>query len=512
MSELDLGSNFLTGNVPSFANSSLSQLNIGSNIFSGALSVDFLKDSVNLQVVDLSDNLLTGNVPANVPLGSVILDFSSNAFTGAIPRWNTSGLVRQLDLHSNLLYANQVLTIDLPNFMNVNLSNQVFWQGSAADRGSIRLFSFNGSVGTLDTRHAVQQLRCPYPPHDSNIVWLRDGCDTDLTLVWVLFGVSGICVTMGVALARRVPSGSQTSDNKLRICFQKVVAVGGWLFVVFDIFTDVASCRQMLDFVAAYSVSSEVCESFDNTFLPSTHYLDVMDTFSQYLSDLSSALSDEVLLYGLPQLEADDILASVELRFLEVCNSAPGCVYDSNAASCVQDPSYQSFPMFKTSVNVMLITILSKEVFKVGMVLWCAIRGLSSPWLRPLCYGSAGLPLLLMRPTVLWEVLSFEPSRGEEGVEFILECCLENMPQFILGVYLTYVTAVGISDLQVLSLFLGGLALMKQGWSLLVWLGCIKSKGASMTVADSTGPWSRQRDEASVGVELPPLPQAATGI
>ena len=43
---------------------------------------------------------------------------------------------------------------------------------------------------------------------------------------------------------------------------------------------------------------------------------------------------------------------------------------------------------------------------------------------------------------------------------------------------------------------------MKQGWSLLVWLGCIKSKGASMTVADSTGPWSRQHDEASVGVEL----------
>ena len=59
LSELDLGSNFLTGNVPSFVNSSLSQLNIGSNIFSGALSVDFLKDSVNLQVVDLSDNLLT---------------------------------------------------------------------------------------------------------------------------------------------------------------------------------------------------------------------------------------------------------------------------------------------------------------------------------------------------------------------------------------------------------------------------------------------------------------------
>ena len=48
--------------------------------------------------------------------------------------------------------------------------------------------------------------------------------------------------------------------------------------------------------------------------------------------------------------------------------------------------------------------------------------------------------------------------------------------------------------------------------SLLVWLGCIKSKGASITVADSTGPWSRQHDEASVGVELPPLPQAATGI
>jgi len=113
-----------------------------------------------------------------------------------------------------------------------------------------------------------------------------------------------------------------------------------------------------------------------------------------------------------------------------------------------------------------------------------------------------------MRPTVLWEVLSFEPSRGEEGVEFILECCLENMPQFILGVYyLTYVTAVGISDLQVLSLFLGGLALMKQGWSLLVWLGCIKSKDASMTVADSTGPW-----RASVGVELPSLPEAATAV
>ena len=196
-------------------------------------------------------------------------------------------------------------------------------------------------------------------------------------------------------------------------------------------------------------------------------------------------------------------------RFLEVCNcnSVPGlCIRQQRDQLCRTLVS--AFSHVQTSVNVMLITILSKEVFKVGMVLWCAIRGLSSPWLRPLCYGSAGLPLLLMRPTVLWEVLSFEPSRGEEGVEFILECCLEN----ILGVYLTYVTAVGISDLQVLSLFLGGLALMKQGWSLLVWLGCIKSKGASMTVADSTGPWSRQRDEASVGVELPPLPQAATGI
>jgi hypothetical protein len=123
---------------------------------------------------------------------------------------------------------------------------------------------------------------------------------------------------MGVALARLVPSGSQTSGNKLRIYFQKVVAVGGWLFVVFDIFTDVASCRQMLDFVAAYSVSSQVCESFDNTYLPSTHDLQFKDTFSQYLSDLSSALSDEVLYEGLPQLEADDILASVKLRFLEV--------------------------------------------------------------------------------------------------------------------------------------------------------------------------------------------------
>jgi hypothetical protein len=30
--------------------------------------------------------------------------------------------------------------------------------------------------------------------------------------------------------------------------------------------------------------------------------------------------------------------------------------------------------------------------------------------------------------------------------------------------------------------------------------------------ADSTGLWSRQHDEASVGVELPPLPQAATAV
>ena len=162
-----------------------------------------------------------------MPLGSDILDFSSNAFTGAIPRWNTSGLVRQLDLHSNLLYANQVLTIDLPNFMNVNLSNQVFWQGSAADRGSIRLFSSDGAVGTLDTRHAVQQLRCPYPPHDSNIVWLRDGCETDLTLVWVLFGVSGICVTMGVALARRVPSGKSNFGQQAENMLSKSRGCGG---------------------------------------------------------------------------------------------------------------------------------------------------------------------------------------------------------------------------------------------------------------------------------------------
>jgi hypothetical protein len=51
--------------------------------------------------------------------------------------------------------------------------------------------------------------------------------------------------------------------------------------------------------------------------------LALMDTFSQYLSHLSLVLSGQMLSDGLPQLEADDILASVELRFLEVCNSAP---------------------------------------------------------------------------------------------------------------------------------------------------------------------------------------------
>jgi hypothetical protein len=102
---------------------------------------------------------------------------------------------------------------------------------------------------------------------------------------------------------------------------------------------------------------------------------------------------------------------------------------------------------------------------------------------------------------VLWEVLSFEPSQGEEGMHFILEGCMENIPQFVLGVYyLTHVTAVGVSDLQVLSLFLGGLALIKRGRSLLVWLRCIKSKS----------PWSRQNDEPSLEVELPPLPHEAT--
>jgi hypothetical protein len=150
-------------------------------------------------------------------------------------------------------------------------------------------------------------------------------------------------------------------------------------------------------------------------------------------------------------------------RFLEVCNcnSVPGlCIRQQRDQLCRTLVS--AFSHVQTSVNVMLITILSKEVFKVGMVLWCAIRGLSSPWLRPLCHGSAGLPLLLMRPTVLWEVLSFEPSRGEEGVEFILECCLEN----ILGVYLTYVTAVGISDLQVLSLHMWWIGVDEAGMEL----------------------------------------------
>jgi hypothetical protein len=231
------------------------------------------------------------------------------------------------------------------------------------------LFSFNGSVGTLDTRHAAQQLRCPYPPHDANIVWLRDGCETDLTLVWVLLGVSGICAIMVPMLARQVPSGSQTSD-KASLCFQNVLTVMTWLFVVFDIFADVIRCCQMLDFVAAYSVSREVCVSFDDTYLPSVRFIDTSGNFTQYLTALSTFLFDQVSYFGLPQIEADAILASVELRFLEVCNSAPGWLYDSNPTSCVQDLSYRPFPIFKTNVIVMLITILSKEVFKVGAVLW----------------------------------------------------------------------------------------------------------------------------------------------
>ena len=52
-----------------------------------------------------------------------------------------------------------------------------------------------------------------------------------------------------------------------------------------------------------------------------------------------------------------------------------------------------------------------------------------------------------MRPAVLWEVLSFQPSQGEEGMDFMLEGWLENIPQFVLGVYsLTHVTVVGVSD------------------------------------------------------------------
>jgi hypothetical protein len=493
--KLYLDSNFLTGIVPNFISRYLTDLRLDSNLLSGALPVNFLQDAVNVELLDLSDNLLTGNLPENVPPSSLLLDFSSNAFTGGIPDWTTWGVVRQLDVHGNSLYANQVLTINLSTFTNVNLSGQAFWQDDAADQGSIRLYSSNGLVGTLDTRHAAQNLRCPYPPRDESFVWLRDGCETDLTLLWILLGASGICAVVSAAWALFAPSGNQTTEDKKRVWLQQVLAVSGWVLVVFDISADVTSCSQMLDFVASYPFSREACQFFNKNYVPTSLYLDgrILQDFSEYFYYQQILVEYDVTNLGLSQLEGDNILTSCEVSFRENCNSAPSCVYDSscihvydpsipglpvfNKTCCTQDPSYLAFPVFKTCVYVILATILCKEAFKLGVVVWCVFRDedallrlLKSDdvdrgrwWVRPVCYSSPALPLLLARRQFLNQVIYQDFSPAEEWVEFFQEGCLENIPQFILGVYyLTSVTSVGVSKTQLLSLFFGGLSLLMQ--------------------------------------------------
>jgi hypothetical protein len=501
-----LQSNFLTGTVPFFiSNHWLYHVSMKHNFLTGILPDGFASDCLALESLDLSDNFLSGQLMPSLPPRLKLFDLSANHFTGSVPSWKVDQCcVRTLDLQNNLLYSSVPFVLNLENFSSVDLSSNVF--GSVAASSQIQILSAPGTIPMLDTRGAIDGFGCPFPLFsDSSLVWLKDGCETDLTLIWILLGVSGICAAVGIALLRFNPSWTQSTRNKVRVSTEHtgdtrstadtgsigetgpsdtgvktVLAVSGWILVVADVTMDLISCQHMLSFMDAYRFSSEACHSFEYSYsvLPEIESFEVYTghNFTVYMDFLNHFLDTHY-----PQQFAAEFVEVAVQDFRNLCASGPGCEFVSveNDYTCQLDASYQFSPVFNICVYVMLVTILCKEAIKVGVVMYCGFRdedtfrrllksdsdgdrGRNS-WLRPACYTSLALPLLLARPQILKQVIFHDFSPAEEGVKFFLEGCLENIPQFIVNIfYLTSVTAVGISSAQLLSLYFGAVSLLQQ--------------------------------------------------
>jgi Leucine-rich repeat (LRR) protein len=145
LSEVSIGSNFFSGSLSSNMTSipsSLAQLNVSMNLFSGAVSpITLIKSSylnpyIGLQTLDLSYNLFTNHLP-DLNTESAwffsflyFVSFSNNEFSGQIPT-NYSHFKVSADLffNNNLLSGplSDVLSL-FPNskIVNLELSNNIF--------------------------------------------------------------------------------------------------------------------------------------------------------------------------------------------------------------------------------------------------------------------------------------------------------------------------------------------------------------------------------------------------
>ncbi len=490
--------NRLSGNLPDDFNSSdLQTLLLQNNCLSGVVGERFLRRSSNaLMNLDLSLNFLVGPLPAQVPQNAYMLNFASNRFTGVIPSWSTSKVVRLLDLSNNSLYETVPLYIDLVNFSFVNLSMQSFWNGSSAENSFIRLYNTDTNVGRIDTSNSFQRFRCPYPPPNPDVVWLRDPCDLNPMIFWILMGisVSGILaiIIRHLYFSSDQISASQGSEVPLellplwRVLLRPVITtVCEWVLEVADISSDIATNLAMLDFIDNYPFSHQMCQSLNKTFVPATQLFEIYGRYdggdgndghtnfnsdglldiawSDYLQGLWSLGQAYVYNWGLAPEVFLSIVDTAEPKFEADCSFMPGCIYNNVSKSCESNEFFHAFPTFRGFVMLLFWIVIFKESVKIICLFWCVCHGSAPPVLLPICRGSVGLPLLLLRPAMLQEVLLYELNHWDHLYEFIYNGCLENIPQFVMGIiYIVSVTTVGISAVQLVSLYLSVLSLIRQ--------------------------------------------------
>jgi hypothetical protein len=482
--DLRLSNNTLTVHVPSilFAMPSLDIMLLDWNLLSGPLPFDsilsplrYLVASHNqlngilngfqhvgtLEWLDLSDNRFSGALPSSLPSELFVLELSQNRLTGVVPAWRSVS-VRRVGLGFNELYARAPLSIDLPTVSLVDLSDNPV-QARALQAGSVQL----QEPGFLNTTRST--LPCPYPVVSKDLIWVRSPCALNLDLLWGLLLASGAMAALALlwyhCCHAMKAEGSQT-NKPLRV----LQALGLWVVVVADLVTDGLFNANMLEYVASVPLSSVQCLSmnglFQPAFLPDLAIADYRDqNFTDYLPLLEEALAVLVVRSELDAVAADETVDFVIDAFSAQCTLMDGCIYVADTNVCAKDESFEAFPIFSSLVYVVAGVMASKELVKVVVVVWCTWVGHVPSHLRELCATSVLLPVLALRPHLFRLVMSYETSAVDARWALVSEGLFENFPQLALAVYYAFsVTGTGLSDVEMVSLFLSVLACARLGF------------------------------------------------
>ncbi len=272
-----ISSNKFEGTLPDMfcsATPTLIKINLRSNRLEGTLPSSLAQCSAYLKEIDLSDNRFSGSIPAAwgqlTLLASLNLSFNalsgtisssklfllpnlltvnlrSNAFSGLLPRFDSSPLLLDLDMSSNLFHGPlDLFGANVGSSINiVNLSNN-FLTGIIQPKSVIVR---SASMSLLDI--SLNDFDCPYPLFRTNLLLQRSPCSHPWTFYATYLGYAiAIAVVLGVAFL--YSTQIKRSVDAIRASFAArpmTLFMISWCVACVSLGIDIRSCVEMFQYL-----------------------------------------------------------------------------------------------------------------------------------------------------------------------------------------------------------------------------------------------------------------------